>query len=273
MAVQMLRLTGTRSFYLTDTDGPNTRFAVDRRGLGMPEGFFIPGQHLRGHPPVHGADSQLRDADGELTALVGLWASSRDFRRGIGLIKRTENQDRRFFGALRFDLPTWGSLQHQDILSAQLHYRVRPWVVGGEHWTNSDGGCAVNKVAEARRLTQALPYSAPVRQGNGHVWRVELPSALPLERGPMGLDVLDIVREWHRDTRAEARERAGNLLLYPARPDLGHSGRLESVPLFPNRRRRTHWVRQNRWKVEDGHYAFRCASLLGHFYILMNTRD
>ncbi len=273
MAVQLLRPTGTRSFYLTDADGPHTRFSVDRRGFGMPEGYYVPGQHLFGHDPVHWVDSQVRNTDSELTALVGLWASSRDFRRGLRFIKRTENHDRRYFGALRFHLPTWGSVSPEDILVAQLHYRVRPWVVDGESWINSDSGCATNKVGEARRLAQSLPYSAPVRQGNGHAWRVEPPPALALDRGPMGLNVLDVVREWHRDMRPGARERVGNLLLYPARPELGRVATLESVPLFPNRRRRTHWVRQSRWKVEDGHYEFRCASLLGSFYILMNTRD
>lgn len=272
MALHLLRITGARTHYLTDVDAPDGLFAVNRRGLGMPEGFYIPAQVLQGHRPVHPSENVERSAEDELTALVGLWAFSRDFRRGIRLVRRTENQDHRFFGALRFDVDTWGNLSADDIVSAHLHYRVRPWLVGGEAWTSSAAGCDGPPVAEARRLTLPLVDALPLRTGRGPTWPVSPPPALPLPPGQLGLDVTGIVQQWHRDTGLHARSLAGLLLLHPGRPTTGGAG-VESVPLFPNRRRRTHWVREPQWRVSSGFFEFRCARLLGNFQILMQTRD
>lgn len=272
MALHLLRITGARTHYLTDVDAPDGLFAVNRRGLGMPEGFYVPAQVLQGHRPVHPTENVERDAEDDITALVGLWAFSRDSRQGIRLIRRTENQDHRFFAALRFDVPTWGALSADDIVSAHLYYRVRPWQVGGEPWANSAAGCDGPPVAEAQRLTLPLTDALPVRAGRGPTWPVAPPLALPLPAGQLGLDVTGIVREWHGNTRLDAGPLAGLLLLQPGRPTIRRSG-VESVPLFPNRRRRTHWVREPQWRVSSGFFEFRCARLLGHFQIHLHTRD
>lgn len=268
MALHILQPTGTRTLLLEDHAFGGGAAQASRRGLAGPD---YPNQHLAGHDAVTGLSEPVQDS-AHLTTLVGVYASSQDFRAGLRLVRRTTNLDQRLVGAVRFAHGTFGSLSADTILAAELHYRQAPWGFDGWVQDNTEDGCMANKVAQAYRLSEPLEELQGSLQAATQAWPVTGSAAQPLEAGPTGLDVTDIVRGWHRDSRATGRRHQGNLLLLPALPSL-LSGGLRSVPIAPNRRRRTHWVRESRWRVGPHLHEFRCMAQLTGIYILMHTRD
>lgn len=268
MALYVIEPTGTRSLLLQEDAFGGGVWRTNRRGFA---GLDLPQQHLSNEPAV-AADSAPVDAHARLSTVVGVMASSRDFRVGLRLVKRTSNLDQRLVGAVRFAQDTFFRVAADDILAAELHFREAPWVVGGAVQVNTEDGCVANKVGQGWRLRDSINHLQGSLKSTIQSWPVSGTAALPLSSGPLGLDVTDIVRGWHQDARASGVHLQGHLLLLPAMPRLGRAG-LQGVPLFPNRRRRTHWVREDRWRVANHRFEYRCAALLTGMSILMHTRD
>lgn len=268
MALHVIQPTGTRSLLLQEDAFGGGVWRSNRRGFA---GLDLPQQHLASAGAVSEGSSPVEDS-ARLSTLVGVSASSRDFRVGLRWVKRTTNFDQRFVGAVRFDNESFHRIRADDIVAAELHYRELAWTVDGVVQTNTEDGCAANKVGEAWRLSQTIDNLQGSLRETVRDWPVSGSPALPLTSGPLGLDVTDIVRAWHRDARASGIALQGHLLLLPAMPRLDRTG-LQSVPLFPNRRRRTHWVREGRWRAGNNRFEYRCAAVLTGLSILMHTRD
>jgi hypothetical protein len=267
MALHVIAATGTRSLLLQEEAFGGGVWRVNRRGFA---GLDLPQQHLATEGEV-GALSRPVEDSALLSTMVGVFASSRDFRVGLHWVKRTTNFDQRFVGALRFANDTFYRVRADDIVAAELHYRQLPWSADGGDQTTSDAGCAANKVGEGWRLRETINNLQGSLRDTVQSWPVNGSPAQPLPTGLLGLDVTEIVRGWHRDARPMGIHLQGHLLLLPAMPRLDRTG-LQSVPLFPNRRRRTHWVRDGRWRVGDNRFEYRCSAQLTGFSILMQTR-
>lgn len=177
---------------------------------------------------------------------------------------------------VRFDLRPVDDIDVGQILEAQLFFRESPAVLPATEWwagdasPNSDRGCAEVKVGGAVRVGGPITEVSLESRLPNLRFRDQGVAGRPIDAGLPSVDVTPVVKEWlerrlHLPSPTTPREDI--LAITPARPELGAT-RIESVPVLANRRRKQHWVRDRRWRVDGSNWRFRCLSRLTDIHIV-----
>lgn len=271
--LRLIRPTGTRT--LTDTleQRREPLWAVDRRGLAGQT--YAEAEYLPETDPPQSYDSRTVERPELLSAVVGLEATSRDSRRGLHLRKLTTNWERHYMPVVRFDLRPIDDVDADQLLEAQLFFREDPaWLMTHrgdvDDSPNSHQGCAEVKVGGVVRVGGPITETVIESRLPNLKFRDQGDLGHPIETGLPSVDATPVVKEWlerRLDLPLSTTPREGVLVITPARPQLS-SARIESVPVLANRRRKQHWVRDRRWRVDSSNWRFRCMSRLSDIHIV-----
>jgi hypothetical protein len=206
--------------------------------------------------------------------VVGLDVFSSDERGPLKVRSLTINTEMRYYPAVRFDIFPAADVDSSQIAEAQLFFREQPWLPEGDETPNSDAGCAAVKVGGAVLIGVPITEASLETEQRFPRFSSEGVAGELIQTGLPSVDVTAIVREWLDRRRFAAFPRGPTnvtLGITPARPQLDDSG-LVGLPLLSNRRRKLHWVRDRRWRIDGSRYRFRCLSRLVDLHIVARVK-
>jgi hypothetical protein len=287
--LRLLRPTGTRTFWDSFVQEPERPWWVPGVSLGLPlfvgpvdraglaGGSDVMAEYLPGTDDPRPFGSRVVERPELLSAVVGRTATSRDRRRGLQLRELTMNEETYWFPLVRFDISPLDGIDSPRLKEAQLFFREQPAVLDDDDAPNSLEGCAAVKVGGAVRIGGPISDVSLESRLPNLRFRDQGAAGEPIEVGLPSVNVTRVVREWmdrRRPIASPSGARDDILAITPARPELGATGaRVEGIPTLPNQRRKQHWVRDRRWRIDGSTFRFRCMSRLVDLHIVASVES